>query len=61
MQGFDHDGDFLATVAAAFLIIGIPRAEDVSDIWELNAFIFGSGLLYDLEELSGDLRCGRDA
>ena len=59
MEWFDHYGNFLATVD--FLIIGIPRAEDVFDVWEQNAFIFGFGLLDDLEELGGDLRCGRDA
>ena len=32
VKRFDHDRDFLATVD--FLIIGIPRAEDVSDVWE---------------------------
>ena len=59
MQGFDHDGNFLATVD--FLIIGIPRIEDVSGVWEHNAFVFGFGLLNDLEKLFSDLRCGRDA
>ena len=60
MQRFDHYGNFLATVVG-FLVIGIPRAEDVFDVWEQNAFIFGSSLLDDLEELGGNLRCGRDA
>ena len=59
MQGFDHDVDFLATVD--FLIIRIPGTEDVSDVWEHNAFVFGFGQLNDLEELGSDLRCGRDA
>ena len=59
MEWLSHDENFLTTVG--FLEVWSPSIEFVFGVWEQNTFVFCFGLLNDLEELRGDLRCGRDA
>ena len=58
MQGHCHDQDLLAT--EGFLNVRCPSIEDVCSVWEEDAFVFGFGLLNDLEELRSNLRRGWD-
>ena len=58
MQWLSHDENFLTT--EGFLNIWGPSIELVRGVWQQDAAIFGFGLLDDLEELSSNLRCGRD-
>ena len=59
MQRLDHDVYFLAFVGC--LRIGVPSVKDISSVREQDTIVFGFGLLNDLEELGGDLRCGGDS
>ena len=59
MEWLSHNENFLTT--ECFLVIGGPSLEDILGVWEQDGIVFGFGLFNDLEELSSNLRCGRDA
>ena len=57
VEGLDHDEVLFTT--EGFLVIGIPRLENVSCVWQKEAVVFSLSSFQDLKELGGDLRLSR--